>query len=100
MRLFLGLYSMAARSTLSGSNDSFRFTWSNGRVSTQVDHFLTHLHSTVYLRRLQCTKATEIAIDHKLLLCNITEKAVTCKAPLQVLSRTRQRPTRLNAAPL
>lgn len=100
MRLFLGLYTFAVRSTQSGSNKSFKSTWSNGRGTTQIDHLLTHLNSTMYLRRLQCTSPADVSTDHRLLLCNIVEKVTSQTVSPRILPRVRKQPSRLNAAPL
>lgn len=71
MKLFIRLHTLAVRSTQFNSNDSFRWTWSNGNLRSQVDHFLTALRSCLFLRRLQCVVPGTCHTDHKLLLCNI-----------------------------
>lgn len=88
MRMFLSLNNLAVRSTQTNSNEGFRWTWTNGKSRSQVDHLLTHLQSGLYLKRLRALVPSSFSTDHKLLLCSIVENHL--KPPS---------PTRLNAKP-
>lgn len=85
MRIFLSLNRLAVRSTQTNSNHGFRWTWTNERLRSQVDHFLTHLQSGFYLRRLRAFLPSTFSTDHKLLLCSLVE---THSSPPSPLSRT------------
>lgn len=81
MRMFLNLYTMAVRSTQHNSNNSFKWTWSNGVSRSQVDHLLTHLHSKLYLRKMCCVRPSAVSTDHKLLVCDIIESRSNTTTP-------------------
>lgn len=80
MRLFLSLHSLAARNTQSNSNSNFMWTWSNGILRSQVDHLLTHIHSSLFLRHMKRIKPPTISSDHKALFCNIVDNRLNFRS--------------------
>lgn len=98
MRMFLGLYSFAVRSTQGIANQGFRWTWTNNRITSQVDHILTHTGSRLFLRSLQCTMPKTVSTDHKVLLCNIVDNRKPSHQ--QRGKRSHQPQMRVDPAPL
>lgn len=77
MRFFLNLHLFSARNTQ--ANASFLTTWSVGDRASQIDHLLTHVHSLLFLRRMQCTLPGDVSTDHRLLLASVVENRSVLK---------------------